>query len=72
MCHSLASPRSAEYWHIGDTTIRLASLTLRSVCGENSALMTEFPVRKRSRPEYHFAFFPADRARLARDSILRV
>ena len=40
MCHAVASPRSAEYWHIGDTTMRLGSVTPRSVAGENNALMT--------------------------------
>ena len=39
MCHAVASPRSAEYWHIGETTMRLGSVTLRSVSGEKSALM---------------------------------
>ena len=27
MCQSLAAPSSAEYWHIGDTTTRLGSVT---------------------------------------------
>jgi hypothetical protein len=39
MCHAVASPRSAEYWHIGETTMRFGSVTLRSVSGENKALM---------------------------------
>ena len=39
MCHALARPSLAEYWHMGETTIRLGKVTLRSVIGENSALM---------------------------------
>ena len=38
-CQSLASPLTAEYWHIGDTTMRLASVRSRSLSGENSVLM---------------------------------
>ena len=38
-CQSLASPFSAEYWHIGATMMRLASLRSRSLIGENRALM---------------------------------
>jgi hypothetical protein len=43
MCHAVASPRTAEYWHIGETTMRFGSVTPRSVKGENRALMGEFP-----------------------------
>ena len=32
-CHSLGMPSSAEYWHIGDTTIRLRRVTPRRVSG---------------------------------------
>ena len=38
-CQSLASPFSAEYWHIGATMMRLASARPRSLIGENRALM---------------------------------
>src|SRR6266849_6248319 len=38
MCQSVAQPSTAEYWHIGDTTMRLVSLSLRSVKGENRAM----------------------------------
>src|SRR6266436_2532178 len=38
-CHAFASPFSAEYWHIGETSTRLGRTTPRSVIGENSALM---------------------------------
>jgi hypothetical protein len=38
-CQSLASPLSAEYWHIGATMMRLASARSRSVIGEKRALM---------------------------------
>src|SRR3954470_10749524 len=49
MCHSLAWPSCEEYWHIGDTTIRLERVTPRSVMGENRTLMGAFRnVRGRS------------------------
>jgi len=35
-CQSLASPSSAEYWHMGDTTVRLRSVRPRNVKGEKS------------------------------------
>src|SRR5271167_3277901 len=38
-CQSLASPFSAEYWHIGATMMRLGSARSRSLIGENRALM---------------------------------
>src|SRR5215469_9488336 len=38
-CQSLAEPSSAEYWHIGDTMMRLASFRPRNSIGENRALM---------------------------------
>ena len=41
-CQSLASPFSAEYWHIGATMMRLGSVRPRSVIGENRALMGDF------------------------------
>ena len=34
MCQSVAQPSTAEYWHIGDTTMRFASVSLRSLKGE--------------------------------------
>jgi hypothetical protein len=34
MCQSLAKPSSAEYWHIGETPMRLANVTERSWNGE--------------------------------------
>src|SRR5438128_4886718 len=40
VCQSVAHPSMAEYWHIGDTTMRLARLSLRSLKGENSVLDT--------------------------------
>src|SRR5450432_988229 len=36
VCQSVARPSTAEYWHIGDTTMRLASVSLRSEYGEKS------------------------------------
>src|ERR1700733_7774146 len=38
-CQSVASPFSAEYWHIGATMMRLASFRPRSSIGENRLLM---------------------------------
>src|SRR6202790_4581658 len=43
-CQSLASPFSAEYWHIGATMMRLGSARLRSLIGANRALMGGCPV----------------------------
>ena len=42
-CQSLASPFSAEYWHIGATMMRLGSVRPRSVIGENRALISGYP-----------------------------
>src|SRR5687768_348301 len=36
-CQSLANPSTLEYSHIGDTTIRFRSVTLRIVSGENNS-----------------------------------
>src|SRR5471030_326261 len=50
-CQSLASPLTAEYWHIGATMMRLGSLRPRSVIGENRTLMLVSENGKRiSRP----------------------
>ena len=37
-CQSVAQPSSAEYWHIGDTTMRLASARPRSAMGSNRCM----------------------------------
>ena len=37
-CQSVAPPSSAEYWHIGDTTMRLGSATPRSAMGSNRCM----------------------------------
>ena len=42
-CQSLATPSSAEYWHIGDTTMRFFSVRPRRLIGENRALMRGVP-----------------------------
>ncbi len=34
-CQSLATPSVAEYWHIGETPMRLRNVTERTVSGEN-------------------------------------
>src|SRR6185503_13478244 len=39
MCHGLGTPSSAEYWHIGATTTRLASSRPLILYGEKSALV---------------------------------
>src|ERR1043166_4954324 len=41
MCQSVALPSSALYWHIGDTTMRLASSSGPSLIGENRADMED-------------------------------
>src|SRR6202043_246994 len=46
-CQSLASPLSAEYWHIGATMMRLGRARSRSLIGENRALMGIFPDRRK-------------------------
>src|SRR5580698_1848481 len=38
-CQSVASPLSAEYWHIGDTTMRFDSVRPRNFRDEKSVLM---------------------------------
>src|SRR3569832_1687271 len=38
-CQSVATPSSAEYWHIGDTIMRFFKVRPRSLIGENRALM---------------------------------
>ena len=47
-CQSLASPFSAEYWHIGATMMRFGSFRPRSWIGENKALMRGFPKWERA------------------------
>src|SRR5215471_7273214 len=42
-CQSVATPSSAEYWHIGDTMMRFLSFRPRSSIGENRALMRGVP-----------------------------
>src|SRR5215510_3859128 len=39
MCHGLGTPSLALYWHIGATTMRLASSRPLILYGENSALV---------------------------------
>src|SRR5436190_11312004 len=34
-CQSVAQPSTAEYWHIGDTTTRLGSVSSRNRSGSN-------------------------------------
>src|ERR1700682_751535 len=47
-CQSLASPFTAEDWHIGATMMRLVSSRPRSFIGENRALMGAFRIGGRS------------------------
>src|SRR6267378_4608810 len=42
-CQSLASPLTAEYWHIGATMMRLGSVRPRRAIGENRALISGRP-----------------------------
>ena len=49
-CQSLASPSTDEYWHIGATMMRLASVRPRSLIGVNKALMGDDPDREGKRP----------------------
>src|SRR3954469_24114871 len=42
-CQSLAKPSSLEYWHIGETTMRLRSVRLPIVSGENSSATGDPP-----------------------------
>src|SRR5882757_1044675 len=52
-CQSLASPFSAEYWHIGATMMRFGRLKPRSWIGENRLLMRDFQTgRKRMLAAY--------------------
>src|ERR1700685_2885162 len=41
-CQSVAKPSVLEYWHMGDTTIRLRSVSSRMVSSSNSM---DFPFR---------------------------
>src|SRR5689334_16160146 len=38
-CQSLASPSTDEYWHIGETMMRLGNFRSRNWIGEKSVLM---------------------------------
>src|SRR5579862_9397145 len=43
-CQSLANPSVLEYWHMGETTIRLRSVSSRRVSSSNSmGLPFQFP-----------------------------
>ena len=48
-CHSLGAPSADEYWHIGDTTTRFASVNPRSVNGANIGGAAE-PSARRGAP----------------------
>jgi hypothetical protein len=41
-CQSVIVPSTAEYWHIGATTMRFGSVTLPSWIGVKSVLMGPF------------------------------
>src|SRR5919206_2705046 len=49
-CQSVAEPSTAEYWHIGATTMRLGNFRSRNWIGEKSVLMRGFPAGGRSWP----------------------
>src|SRR5437899_178317 len=42
-CQSVAEPWTGEYWHIGETSVRLGNIRPRSWIGENRPLIREFP-----------------------------
>ena len=44
-CQSLASPFSDEYWHIGETMMRLGNFRSRKWIGEKRLLMGDFRLR---------------------------
>src|SRR6185437_2611029 len=46
ICQSLALPSSALYWHIGDTTMRLASVRLRRSMDVKSEVGMDLPCRR--------------------------
>src|SRR5258707_4898058 len=46
MCQSVALPSSALYWHIGDTTMRLASVRSRNPMVVKSELGMDLPCRR--------------------------
>ena len=48
-CQSVGTPFSAEYWHIGETMIRLRNVTLRSVSGCKSAATANPAARQSGR-----------------------
>src|ERR1700730_10810097 len=62
MCQSLALPSSALYWHIGETTMRLASVRLRNVTGVKSELGMDLPGRERARHTIAAPALPAPAA----------
>src|SRR5258706_9098542 len=39
MCQAVAEPSSAEYWHMGETMMRLARSSFRRLADENSVLV---------------------------------
>ncbi len=51
-CHVVGTPscRSAEYWHMGETQMRLRTVRSRTVIGSNRAWVTRWLLRGRVRP----------------------
>src|SRR5579872_4321218 len=47
-CQSLARPCFAEYWHIGETTVRFLKMVPRRVKGENSLDIGARGVRRKN------------------------
>src|ERR1700734_91875 len=43
-CQSLAKPSELEYWHMGETTIRLRSRTSR-ICNSSNRFMSDWMMR---------------------------
>src|SRR5690348_6898436 len=46
-CQSVAQPSTAEYWHIGETTMRFASASSRIAIGSKSFIAFPHPPRRR-------------------------
>jgi acyl carrier protein phosphodiesterase len=42
MCQSLAKPSCAEYWHMGETPMRLANVTERSLKGSKRGWLMRY------------------------------
>src|SRR5947208_2949319 len=69
-CQSVEKPSTLEYWHIGETTRRLASVTERRASGSNRCGMDD-SVRSRGNPAHLCAGTPTGSERSERIPRLR-